>query len=183
MGVSGLIAAFVCTVAAEVQDPASTALELARAGRYVEALDVAGHVPEAGLAARIEADVRWRAGDLDGALAAVREGVAASPDDALLRHTGARLALQLQRSRLAEAHVTALRDAVAAPAFQATLDSSGRGWWDNEIDALTGEVSRARQALDARDSAVSKARIVVGFAALTGLLAALGLLRRPKVRT
>ena len=178
MDLAGLIAT-VAVLGVPQQDPAARAFELAQSGRFVEALEVAAHVDEGGLAARIEADVRWRAGDLGGALSAVREGIAASPDDPLLRQLGARLALQLQRTEQAEGHLEALRRSVAAPTFQGTLDAAGRSWWDDEIASLAAETQSSRDALRARDRAVSSARVVVWIAALGGLLAALGLARRP----
>jgi len=162
----------------------AVAVEL-RAGRFVEALRIAGEAKEPALAARLEADVRWTAGDLDGALAAAQEGLAAVPGDARLASTAADLALTLGLAEEARRHLDTLDGALAGPYWSEGATEETRRWWGERRAGLEGLAVEAEAGLAARDRALQMARWVGGgFVALAslafGLLLCLPDRRRPR---
>lgn len=138
-----------------------------RAGRFAEALRLAGNASEPALAAQLEADVRWAAGDLDGALAAAREGLSAVTGDPRLASTAADLALTLGLVDEARRHLTALDGTLAGDAWSSRESEESRLWWRERRAGLEGLAVEAEAALAARDRALRWARRVgVGFLAL-----------------
>jgi hypothetical protein len=133
-----------------------------RAGRYAEALRRAGEASEPALAARLEADVRWAAGDLDGALAAAQEGLTAVPGDPLLASTAADLALTLGLAEEARRHLVALDGALAQEAWSSSASEETRRWWQARRAGLEALALGAEADLAARDRALSRARTVGG---------------------
>jgi len=146
-----------------------------RAGRFAEALARALQAREPAEAARLEATVRWAAGDLDGALAGAKEGLVAAPGDLALAALAADVALALGlaeegRSQLERLDAGLARDPAAAAA------------WAPRRAVLEGLAREAEAALAARDRALRRARWVGG--GLVGLVVsalALGLLGRGRL--
>ncbi|MEZ6017478.1 MAG: hypothetical protein R3F49_20355 [Planctomycetota bacterium] len=147
------------------------------AGDLVGALQRARDVHAPGLAARLEAEVLWSAGDLNGALAAAREGLVAAPNELALARLAADLSLALDLAHEARRHVTSLaRDVALLP-----QGDSDRDWWLGQLAALESSTSAAERALEARDTALSRARSL-GSILIAATLGALLVLLRPERR-
>ena len=156
----------------------AVAVEL-RAGRFVEALRLAGEAREPALAARLEAEVRWSAGDLDGALAAAQEGLSAVPLDARLSSTAADLALTLGLAGEARRHLDALDRALADTSWSETTNEEQRDWWRERRAGLEAQALDAEGQLVARDRALGRARLVGGGFLVLATAAFVSLLFRP----
>lgn len=154
-------------------DAAARVEELLRESRFVEALAMATSAQDAGVAARLEARVRWTAGDLDGALGAAREGLVAAPLDAPLAQLASSVAFSLDLAREGRRHLSALDAALAATPPQ---DDAARAWWIDARARLEEDAQRAEGALAARDRALVRARRVGGALLILASLAFMRLL-------
>lgn len=154
-------------------DAAAEVRGLQREGRFAEALARATQVKDAPEAARLEAEVRWAAGDLDGALGVATEGLRAAPADLGLASLAADVALTLDLAAVAEAHLAALDRSLAA----SPPEAGATAWWRARREELGAGLAAARERLGARDRALTRAR-VVGAAAAVGAALAFGLLWR-----
>jgi hypothetical protein len=143
-------------------DPAEAVAAELRAGRFAEALRLTGEVREPALAARLEAEVRWTAGDLDGALAAAREGLVAVPSDARLASTAADLALTLGLLQEARRHLAALDGALGEASWAEATSAETQRWWRERRAGLEALAVEAETGLAARDRALFRSRTVGG---------------------
>ncbi len=126
-----------------------------RAGRYAEALTLAYGAREPAEAARLEATVRWAAGDLDGALAGAREGLVAAPDDLALAALAADLALALGLAEEGRRQLDRLSAGL-------DRDPAAAALWAPRRAGLEALAEEAEAALAARDRALGRARVVGG---------------------
>ena len=161
--------------AAAQADAAAEVTALQRAGRFAEALARATSVPDAALAARLEANVRWAAGDLDGALAVAHEGLTAAPSDLLLLDLAADLALALDLAGHAREHLTALDRALAAT----QPEGEAGAWWAARRERLATQLETAELRLADRDRALGRARLVGGAFLALAATTFLGLIAFP----
>jgi hypothetical protein len=111
----------------------------ARAGRFVEAWELAAHADGGLEQAQARTFVRYYGGDLEGALAEAALGLVGSPSDPLLLSTSAEIALSLHRGAAAQPLLARWR-AAAAPSDASRLEQAAR-----DLDELrTAEIGASR---------------------------------------
>ena len=136
------------------------------AGELGRALELAGTLPEAALAAEWRFHVLYHGGDLTGALLAAEAGLASAPDHPRLLENAARCALTLGLGERAAAHVArwlatpALDGAERARAQDLAAEAAALSERERELRAGT---SRARAATLTLAGALAAAFWLVGL--------------------
>jgi len=146
------------------------AADLRQAGRYRESLAAADAIRAPALRQRERLETLWAAGDLGGALGAVRDGLEAEAGGEVrlwLLWRGTALALQLGLADQAAELVGSLEGAIDA----AQLPDSERGAWREGAAGLRERSDDLSARLARGEAALVRARIVTLAVGLLALLA------------
>lgn len=107
--------------------------------------------PDATTRARARVEMRYRAGDLPGALHEALDGLKAAPEDLPLLRRALELETALRVPELASGHAARLEAAVK----RSSLDEEARRWWEREVKGLV----KAADDLAVRESMLRSATL------------------------
>jgi hypothetical protein len=145
--------------------------------RFDQALAATDLEPDATARARARVEIRYRAGDLPGALRAALEGLQGAPGDLILLRRALELETALRLPELARSHSQDLERAVR----QDSLDPEARRWWEREAAALSDAAEGLQQHQASLGAAITRARWVC-LVVLGAVLVASAVLARSHAR-
>jgi hypothetical protein len=125
-------------------------------GRFDEALAAAERESDETVRARARVEIRYRAGDLPGALREALEGLRSAPMDLVLLRRAVELETALRLPELARSHSSDLERAVS----RETLDADARRWWERQVAVLSEEADRLQEHQAELEAAILRARWV-----------------------
>lgn len=172
------ITAIACVQAAVGNDEVQTitgVVEAVRNGDFRRAESLVQAETDPLERAQAECYLRHHAGDLAGAEAAARRGLAGAPGDPWLLERATYLALSLRDLSAATAHLERLEDALRESQPEAGGDPEG---FRAKASLHRRDLTELSRDLSARDSATQRARAISGVA-LVLVLGALAFCSRP----
>lgn len=166
---SGFLVAALTLSAVSVgsQDPQNQVYrEYLQAGNYVHAVAAAAAIADPLARHRAQVEARFLCGDLTGALLAVRQGLAAHPDDLQLLINGADLALQLlQIEEGSKWSQRIVRLATESP----NLPQESRDFYHRRAEGLVARSIDSKRSHVAQAAALLRAQCTVGMAVLLAI--------------
>ena len=168
IGSGFLVAALTLSaVSVGTQDPqAQVYRDYLQAGNYVHAVAAATAISDPLARHRAQVEARFLCGDLTGALLAVRQGLAAHPEDLQLLINGADLALQLLQ--IDEGSKWSQRLAQLA-AESPDLPQESRAFYSRRAQGLVARSIDSERSLVTQAAALLRAQRTVGMAVLLAI--------------
>ena len=137
-----------------------------QAGNYVHAVSAAAGISDPLARHRAQVEARFLCGDLTGALLAVRQGLAAHPEDLQLLINGSDLALQLlQIEEGSQWSQRLVRLATESP----NLPQESRDFYNRRAEGLVARSIDSKRSHAAQTAALLRAQCTVGMAVLLAI--------------
>jgi hypothetical protein len=154
-------------VSVGTQDPQAQAYrDYLQAGNYVHAVSAAAGISDPLARHRAQVEARFLCGDLTGALLAVRQGLAAHPEDLQLLINGSDLALQLlQIEEGSQWSQRLVRLATESP----NLPQESRDFYNRRAEGLVARSIDSKRSHAAQTAALLRAQCTVGMAVLLAI--------------
>lgn len=166
---SGFLVAAMTLSAVSVgsQNPQAQAYrDYLQAGNYVHAVSAAAGISDPLARHRAQVEARFLCGDLTGALLAVRQGLAAHPEDLQLLINGSDLALQLlQIEEGSQWSQRLVRLATESP----NLPQESRDFYNRRAEGLVARSIDSKRSHAAQTAALLRAQCTVGMAVLLAI--------------